>query len=1281
MTPLVCVLKLCSNILSVTSADPARAGAPPRRAKKPTSPLQEVLWRREQTRASGADSGLGETFRLRGDLDREALGKCLDTLISQHESLRDGFLFAEVPGRRAGHLVRVEMSATNDLAGEPATAFDLARGGLFRGTLTEAGAQEYTLLLRASRMVADDTALEILLEDLNELYGGARLPEPERTYSDFVAWHRSRLSEARAAQQLNYWRGQIGGALPVLELPADRSRARAADGSGAELRLEVPAETGRRAERVARDIAVPIETVYLAAFKGLCLRYTGEEDVVVAMNTDLRPAGGFERVVGCCTNTVLLRTDLSGHPTFEEAVRRVHKTVGEALSNCDVPFGSVLEAVQPERVRSGASSYQVRFEWLDHPPVELRLGGVAVARLASQVDCDLVLRMWRDGDGYGGAIRYRQALFESATVADFARHYLALVAGGRPNGLPHEQATAAGYPRDLAIQQLFERQVARSPEAVAVSFGGASLTYRELNRRANQLARRLRGQGTSAGTLVGISVLRSIDMLVAVLGVLKAGGAYVPLDPSYPEERLAYMIQDSRMPLLITKGSLAMRLPPEPPRVVDLEAEAADIEAQAGADFEEPQAGPEDLAYVLYTSGSTGKPKGVEIPHRAVVNFLCSMAREPGLGADDVVLAVTTLSFDIAGLELFLPLAVGARIVLAGSDEATDGARLRELLETRGVTAMQATPATWRLLVEAGWEGGSGLKVLCGGEALSRPLADELIERSGSLWNMYGPTETTIWSTVWKVEAGDGPILIGHPIANTQVYVLDGERQPVPVGVAGELYIGGDGLMRGYRNRPDLTEAALAPLEGTEAYKTGDLVRWRRDGNLQFVGRIDQQVKWHGFRIELGEIEAALARHPQLRAAAALVREDVPGKKQLVAYCVPKSAPGPGAGELRRFLSGVVPSYMVPSVFVSLPELPRTPNGKTNRRALPAPDGNRPELDESYVAPRNAVEKRLAEIWQDVLGIRRIGVADNYFDLGAESLVTAEMFVRIEREFGRRISPAALFRAPTIEQLGRVLGEEERDPRWSCLVPVVAEGSKPALFCIHGGAGTILFFYDLARYLGDDRPVYALQAQGLYGGAPPHTSVEEMAQHYLQEIRAVQERGPYYLVGYCFGAIVAYEMAQRLLANGEKAILVSLNGPCPRYRNVPAGEAAAGVLRRARSYLRGLRRKADRWRAAYYRGRNMPLPDALRDRYFLVNNHRAEHFYQALPYAGSMAIFRAKGLYGDPCLGWRELVAGGFTVCDIPGHHVDHRSMMEEPAVRLLAGELRRELRRLEAGE
>ena len=1195
----------------------------PRRA----SPLQEVLWRQEQTRASGADSGLHEAFRLTGALNRERLAKCIETLLARHESLRDGFLFEEVPGRRAGNLVRVEMPAPNDFA-----------------TL-----EDNTLLLRASRMVADEPALDILIEELSRLYSGEKLPRTERTYSDFVTWHRSRLTQARV-------QGQLGGSLPVIELPADRSRASAPSSLGAELRLEVPADAGRRAESVARELAVPIESVYLAAFKRLLLRYTGEEDVLVATTVDLRPAGGFQGVVGCCSHTVLLRTDLSGRPTFEETVRRVHKTLSEARAN-----GDVLEA----------PACQVRFEWLERPPAELRLAGIEVARVGSPIDCDLILRMWREGDGTAGAIRYQAGLFDAVTVDDFARHYLALVAGREPGGFACQARPSQDYPRDAAIHQLFERNAGR--DALAVTCGGASLTYRELNRRANQLARHLRARGATTGTLVGLAVPRSIDMLVAVLAVLKAGGAYVPLDPSFPEERLAYMIQDSRMPLLIARGRLAMRLPPKPPRVVDLEAEAADIEAQPATDFETSQAGPEDLAYVLYTSGSTGQPKGVEIQHRAVVNFLCSMAREPGLGADDVLLAVTTLSFDIAGLELFLPLAVGARIVLARPEEAAYGATLRELLETRGVTAMQATPATWRLLLEAGWEGGRGLKALCGGEALSRPLADELLKRCGSLWNMYGPTETTIWSTLWKVEAGDGPILIGHPIANTAVHVLDGQGQPVPVGVAGELYIGGDGLMRGYRNRPDLTAAALVVgPDGTAAYKTGDLVRWRRDGNLQFIGRTDHQVKWHGFRIELGEIEAALGRHPQLRAAAALVREDVPGKKQLVAYCVPRREPGPAVGELRNFLSGMLPPYMVPSAYVLLPGLPQTPNGKTNRRALPAPDGGRPELGSSYVAPRTAVEQRLAAIWQESLGIPRIGITDNYFDLGAESLVTAEMFARIERQFGRRVSPGELFQAPTIEQLGRVLGGRQRDSRWSCLVPVVAQGSKPPLFCIHGGAGTILFFYDLARYLDDDRPVYALQAQGLYGGAPPHTSVEEMAGHYLQEIRAVQQRGPYHLVGYCFGAIVAYEMAQRLRAEGEEAVLVSLNGPCPRYRNVPAGETKAGIPRRVRSYLRGLRRKADRWRAAYYRGRSTPLPDALRDRFFLANNHRAEHFYRAQPYPGSMAILRAKGLYGDPFLGWAELVGGGFTVRDIPGYHVDHRSMMEEPVVQVLAGELRR---------
>jgi amino acid adenylation domain-containing protein len=616
--------------------------------------------------------------------------------------------------------------------------------------------------------------------------------------------------------------------------------------------------------------------------------------------------------------------------------------------------------------------------------IPLELGG----------DCEAAVSLWEQGEEVRGGIRYNAALFDAETIAGVAAHYQLLLRNAVANPdqgilwlsvLPeaerqrilHEwNCTEADYPRQACIHQLIENQVERTPDRVAAVFEAERLTYAELNARANRLAHYLQGLGVGPDTRVGVSLERSLEMLVAVLGVLKAGGAYVPLDPSYPEDRLAYMVEDSRMPVLISEARLAERLSVRPPSVVCLDSDREEIAKQSAGNLPNASATSENLAYVLYTSGSTGRPKGVQIPHRAVVNFLCTMARQPGLTAEDTLVAVTTLSFDISGLELYLPLVTGARVVLASSEVASDGTRLAELMGGSGVTVMQATPATWRLLIEAGWPGDRRLKILCGGEALSRPLADELLERCGELWNMYGPTETTIWSTVWKVEPGEGPILIGHPIGNTQAYILDANLQPVPASVAGELYVGGEGLARGYLNRPELTAQAFIPdpfrdTPGARLYRTGDLVRYRRNGEIEYLGRIDHQVKIRGFRIELGEVETVLASHPEIKETVVMAREDTPDAKRLVAYFTPSPGHAPTTPELRRFLKEKLPDYMLPSAFVRLNALPRTPNGKIDRRALPPPDQERPELDKAYVAPRNAAERKLAAIWEDILGSGR----------------------------------------------------------------------------------------------------------------------------------------------------------------------------------------------------------------------------------------------------------------------------------------------------------------------
>jgi thioesterase domain-containing protein len=677
------------------------------------------------------------------------------------------------------------------------------------------------------------------------------------------------------------------------------------------------------------------------------------------------------------------------------------------------------------------------------------------------------------------------------------------------------------------------------------------------------------------------------------------------------------------------------------------------------------------------------------------------------LSESDTILGITTLSFDIATAEIFLPLVVGARLALVSREIAVDGARLLKEMRKSEITVMQATPATWRLVLGAGWNGEKSLTIFSTGEALPRDLADRLLERGKNVWNLYGPTETTIWSTLHQLDGTAGPVLIGRPIANTQIHVLDSQLRSVPAGEPGELCIGGHGLARGYRGRPALAAEKFIPdpfsdEPGARLYRTGDLARFLPDGNLECLGRIDHQVKIRGFRIELGEIEAVIAKVAGVREAVVAACEDVHGDKRLVAYVVPSRVPGPTATGLRRYLKERLPEYMVPSAFVSVTGLPLTPNGKVDRKALPAPDSQRPELETPLVAPRNELERTLVGIWEKVLDIRPIGVRDNVFELGLHSLTAARLFAEIEKGLGRELPSGLVFRAPTVEQMANHLQGAQELQRWASLVSIQANGSRPPFFCIHGGAGTVLLFHDLARRLGSDQPLYALQSRGIYGGAPAHGSVEEMADAYLREIRTVQPEGPYYLGGYCFGGLVAFEMARLLVEKHERvAALVLFNAPSPSYTKlhedgpparVPVQKVANGQTKEApvRRYpaatllprlkralgwrIRHLNRRAREFcwmaRRSFYLTLRFPIPESGRGDFFIRNNHVAELAYVPRPYRGSMVLFRADDLYDDPYLGWDGLADQGIEVHEIAGDHLNQRTLMHEPYIAQVAARL-----------
>ncbi|HYO70283.1 MAG TPA: amino acid adenylation domain-containing protein, partial [Archangium sp.] len=798
--------------------------------------------------------------------------------------------------------------------------------------------------------------------------------------------------------------------------------------------------------------------------------------------------------------------------------------------------------------------------------------------------------------------------------------------------------TRTDYPRHASVHALFEEQVARRPEAVAVEYEGQRLTYAELNQRANQVARTLRGLGVGAGTLVGLCAGRSPELVAAMLGVLKAGGAYVPLDPSYPQERLAFMLEDSAVPVVLAWPELASELPAGSAFVLELAW--ASFAHESGENLEET-VGPESLAYVMYTSGSTGRPKGVCIPHRGIVRLV----RETHffqVTAEDRFTQMANTSFDSSNLELWGALLNGARLVGVPREVALSPKSLAAFVREQQVSAMTfTTPFFNQVAAECPDAFQTVRYVMFGGEAADPVRLREVLRQGGipKLLNLYGPTENTTnttWYEVKEVPEGAVSVPIGGPVANTDVYVLDERMQLVPVGVPGELYTGGDGLALGYLNRPELTAEKFVahPFStepGAKLYRTGDLVKYLPDGRLEFLGRRDGQVQVRGFRIELGELEAVLASHPGVSAGVVMARDDGPSGRWLVAYVVPNTPLPPGEGrgegatgpelkpeEFRTWLKQILPEHMVPSVIVLLETLPLTPNGKVDRKALPAPDSQRAGFGGSYVTPESGLEQSLAAIWAEVLQLDRVGADDNFFDVGGNSLLLQAVHMKVEALVGRTLPMVELFQFSTVRTLAARLAEKHgdgREPaapqRTSCLVRLQkGSSSGPALFFPHAMGGRTLFYRELARRIAPDLPAYGFDAPGLEEGGPVHTTLEEMAAHHLELLRAVQPTGPYLLIGASFGGVLAYEMGRRLSAEGHAVPLCALlDSPGPEHFPPPPEDDAVLLAGMVASWvdlpagaLRGLPAEAQLQRVldeAARKGIEPPFPDVERGLRFL----------------------------------------------------------------------------------
>ena len=1027
---------------------------------------QQRLWVLDQLRPGGSEYNVPLVYRLRGTLEPAALQASFAEVVRRHEALRTRIAIVDGNPLQVVDAARDIRLTIADVSGWPAEkreteanrraaeiireTFDLKADALLRVALVKLSDNDHLLVIVAHHIVSDGWSMGILVQEVGALYGAYLEGKPSPLsdlaiqYGDYAVWEQKRLTREVLDQQLRYWKMQLAGAPTALEFPTDRVRPAIQSYEGKRHLFVLSRDVWTGLNGLAKSEGATLFMVLLAALQVLLARWSGQEDIVVGTPIAGRTDQATEPLIGFFTNTLALRTDLSGDPSFRDLVKRVKEVALGAYEHQLLPFEKLVEALRPERDLSRQPVFQALFALQNMPWEGFRLPGLELTPVFLETEAaklDLSLYLYEGPKGIGGIFEYATALFDASTIGRLAEHFRTLLEGivadadVRLSELPvlseverHQllaewNATNAEYPSAFCLHELFIAQAAKTPDTIAVVCDDAQLTYEELDRQSNQLAHHLRMRGVGPEVVVGLCVERSAAMIIGVLGILKAGGAYLPLDPSYPRERLRYMLADARCAVVVTQNSLGEVLGRIEAETVYLDSDWERI-AREPASKCRSGVDPQNLAYVIYTSGSTGRPKGVMVAHTSIVNFICSMARAPGFLPSDVIVAATPLSFDIAALELYLPLSVGAHVVVASVEESRDGRLLGERIDAVRATVLQATPMTWRLLFESTWRGHIP-KALCGGDVLPTDVAELLTTTSSEAWNLYGPTETTVWSTASRLQK-TGAASIGRPIANTRVYVLDRSMKLVPVGAQGDLYIGGLGVSRGYRGRPGLTADRFVPspfAAGERLYRTGDLVRWRGEGILEFVCRADHQVKIRGFRIEPAEIEATLLGQGSLKQAAVVVREDSQGEKRLIAYVVAKSEGQADWSELRNYIKARLPEYMLPSAIVPLDALPVTANGKIDRSALPSSAAGMERHD--YVAPRTPHEKVLLEIWSEVLKIDRIGIYDDFFELGGHSLLAMRLLARTREALGVDLPLRTLFENPTIAAISTVILPED----------------------------------------------------------------------------------------------------------------------------------------------------------------------------------------------------------------------------------------------------------------
>lgn len=1312
----------------------------------PCSPGQWRFWLLHQLNPHHPSLNIAARWRLEGAVSNPELEKAFGLIMERHQPLRTYFADADgevnqfvaphvpfhIPVVDLTELPESEAAIEMERAArqEACAPFDVSLPPLMRVTHIRLREDVSVLLVTLHHLVSDARSVAILAHELSEICAALRtrrqpvLPDLQTAFGDFAASQAERLAGPMPAVDAEFWEHALHG-IQYFEMHVDRARPAMLTANGSVRAVGLNGELTGGLSQLGLRAGGTLQTAVLAGILILLHRYTGEVDIAVGTEVIGREGVGLDNLVGPFSNMLVMRGELSGDPGMLTLLAGVRKQVCELEKHRHVTPQNLIEIAKtsPDLSRNPLFSIGVmspRSSMRNRNPDAFSLTELPTY---SGGGADMTFGMVEGADGWSLCCEYNADLFEERTVIGLLKHFDILMHAAvadparkissltllgdteRRELVVENNRTRALYPDRQTLPRLFEAQVARTPGAVAVTGGERSMSYRALDIASNRLARELRARGVEPGSRVAVALERSPELIVALLAILKSGSAYIPLDPEYPPVRLQYVLSNARPAALITQSSFGGRLQGVATTIlVDGQSE---LIASRSAEGLAPSASPADPAYIIYTSGSTGKPKGVAIPHRALVNLLCAMRRQPGLTSADTVLAVTTIAFDIAVLECFLPLVVGARLVMATNREMADGGALLGLLRRHAATFMQATPVTWQLLLEAGWRGEPSLRMLCGGEAMPRKLADRLLQCGGELWNMYGPTETTVWSSALRVEAGDGPVPIGPPIANTQFYILDGHQQLVPRGVPGELYIGGDGVAIGYFDLPDLTQARFGRDMFSEhpdarLYRTGDIVCMKQGGKMEYLGRTDHQIKLRGFRIELGEIEAVLRTHADIKEAVAVLGKDSAGEGAIWAYAVPQrldaNASSALIDALRSILLQSLPGYMCPSSIVVLDSLPRTANGKIDRNSLPAPAKVQSREE---VQPLNEIERRLARIWKSVLGVEVIGKTASFFDSGGHSLLAARLLARIEAEFGQRLSLLTLFEAPSIGAQATLLmrtGQREYDFRR--VVRLQPNGSRAPLIAIHN---TGVYFYSLSRRLGPDQPLTALQLfdPSIARQTLPGT-LEEVAAEYVQLVRQCQGAGPYKLIGWCVGGVLAFEVARQLSEAGrEVSLLAMIDAWAPghsrrlsrprailadfSYRwkligadwgRVMSHEQGLATFLAQRTLVKRLRHWVGRSREdsqvrVSFEQRGQSAENY--DQWLLGYLDDLANSYEPGLYSGKISLLcssrEPKGMFLDPRMGWSPFASGGVDVAVIAGDHftVFNGQGLEEMAAHISA--------------